>query len=222
MFCACLKWLLHTWSIFPPLPYHIIKGFVSYKVISKEIWITSIVFNNTCSSILKQYNIQFQLIYCKIHIGTVLGTFCLIIKKKWVKFYDKQLLYSKHISFETSLSNAKDSYCLLLKKVFHKRFLSWQVHNGEDVSDIILHALDIITIAVPPALPAALTVGIVFAQRRLKNHKIYCISPRSINVCGGINAVCFDKVINRHWPQKCFGSYPVVNSYICAQIKLER
>nr|XP_034336554.1 probable cation-transporting ATPase 13A3 isoform X2 [Crassostrea gigas] len=68
-----------------------------------------------------------------------------------------------------------------------------EVHNGEDVSDIILHALDIITIAVPPALPAALTVGIVFAQRRLKNHEIYCISPRSINVCGGINAVCFDK-----------------------------
>lgn len=122
MFCACLKWLLHTWSIFPPLPYHIIKGFVSYKVISKEIWITSIVFNNTCSSILKQYNIQFQLIYCKIHIGTVLGTFCLIIKKKWVKFYDKQLLYSKHISFETSLSNAKDSYCLLLKKCFIRDF----------------------------------------------------------------------------------------------------
>lgn len=104
-----------------------------------------------------------------------------------------------------------------VKKVFHKRILSWQVHNGEDVSDIILHALDIITIAVPPALPAALTVGIVFAQRRLKNHKIYCISPRSINVCGGINAVCFDKVSNRQWPQKCFGSYPVANSYICAQ-----
>lgn len=101
--------------------------------------------------------------------------------------------------------------------MFHKRILSWQVHNGEDVSDIILHALDIITIAVPPALPAALTVGIVFAQRRLKNHEIYCISPRSINVCGGINAVCFDKVIDRHWPHKCFGIYPEVNSYTCTQ-----
>ncbi|XP_062591855.1 polyamine-transporting ATPase 13A3-like [Saccostrea cucullata] len=68
-----------------------------------------------------------------------------------------------------------------------------EVNAGEDTSDIILHALDIITIAVPPALPAALTVGIVFAQQRMKNHQIYCISPRSINVCGGINAVCFDK-----------------------------
>lgn len=51
-----------------------------------------------------------------------------------------------------------------------------------------------ITIAVPPALPAALTVGIVFAQSRMKKSDIYCISPRSINVCGSINAVCFDKV----------------------------
>lgn len=101
--------------------------------------------------------------------------------------------------------------------MLYKRILFWQVHNGEDVSDIILHALDIITIAVPPALPAALTVGIVFAQRRLKSHEIYCISPRSINVCGGINAVCFDKVINRHWPHKCFGSFPEVNCYTCAQ-----
>ncbi|KAK3104814.1 hypothetical protein FSP39_010866 [Pinctada imbricata] len=68
-----------------------------------------------------------------------------------------------------------------------------EIHHGEDVSDIILHALDLITISVPPALPAALTVGIVFAQRRLRTHGIFCISPRSINVCGGINVVCFDK-----------------------------
>jgi P-type E1-E2 ATPase len=58
----------------------------------------------------------------------------------------------------------------------------------------MLRTLDLLTIAVPPALPAALTVGIVFAQRRLKHANIYCISPNSINVCGSINAVCFDKV----------------------------
>ncbi|KAL3862276.1 hypothetical protein ACJMK2_008257, partial [Sinanodonta woodiana] len=67
------------------------------------------------------------------------------------------------------------------------------IDAGEAVSDIIIRSLDLVTIAVPPALPAALTVGIVFAQRRLKRQLIYCISPRSINVCGTINAVCFDK-----------------------------
>lgn len=51
-----------------------------------------------------------------------------------------------------------------------------------------------ITIVVPPALPAAMTVGIVFAQSRLKKSLIYCISPRSINLCGAINVFCFDKV----------------------------
>lgn len=62
MFCACLKWLLHTGSTFPLLPYHIIKGLVSNKVVSKEISIISIVLNNTCSLVLKQYIVQFQLI----------------------------------------------------------------------------------------------------------------------------------------------------------------
>lgn len=59
--------------------------------------------------------------------------------------------------------------------------------------DIALRALDLITIIIPPALPAAITIGIVFAQQRLKKCQIYCISPRSINISGCINCVCFDK-----------------------------
>lgn len=59
---------------------------------------------------------------------------------------------------------------------------------------IIIESLDIITITVPPALPAAMTAGIVYAQRRLKGIGIFCISPQRINICGQINLVCFDKV----------------------------
>uniref|UniRef100_A0A8C2ZZ94 Polyamine-transporting ATPase 13A3 n=1 Tax=Cyclopterus lumpus TaxID=8103 RepID=A0A8C2ZZ94_CYCLU len=58
---------------------------------------------------------------------------------------------------------------------------------------IIIESLDIITITVPPALPAAMTAGIVYAQRRLKRLGIFCISPQRINICGQINLVCFDK-----------------------------
>ncbi|XP_011613206.2 probable cation-transporting ATPase 13A3 isoform X1 [Takifugu rubripes] len=58
---------------------------------------------------------------------------------------------------------------------------------------IIIESLDIVTITVPPALPAAMTAGIVYAQRRLKNLRIFCISPQRINICGQINLVCFDK-----------------------------
>ncbi|KAJ6655487.1 hypothetical protein lerEdw1_005065, partial [Lerista edwardsae] len=58
---------------------------------------------------------------------------------------------------------------------------------------IVIESLDIITITVPPALPAAMTAGIVYAQRRLKKIGIFCISPQRINICGQLNLVCFDK-----------------------------
>lgn len=48
--------------------------------------------------------------------------------------------------------------------------LSWHL--------IIVRALDLITIIVPPALPATLTIGTNFAISRLKNQKIFCISPQ--------------------------------------------
>lgn len=65
--------------------------------------------------------------------------------------------------------------------------------RGSSLKEIMLSALDLITITVPPALPAAMTIGIIYAQSRLKKKKIYCISPRSINISGCINCVCFDK-----------------------------
>ncbi|WKY03868.1 hypothetical protein Q1695_005098 [Nippostrongylus brasiliensis] len=65
--------------------------------------------------------------------------------------------------------------------------------RGSGLRRIIIRALDIITITVPPALPAAMSVGIINAQLRLKKKEIYCISPSTINTCGAINVVCFDK-----------------------------
>ncbi|XP_060797743.1 polyamine-transporting ATPase 13A3 isoform X2 [Neoarius graeffei] len=67
------------------------------------------------------------------------------------------------------------------------------VINKVDASTIIIESLDIITITVPPALPAAMTAGIVYAQRRLKRLGIFCISPQRINICGQLNLICFDK-----------------------------
>ncbi|OXB83138.1 UNVERIFIED_CONTAM: hypothetical protein H355_016702 [Colinus virginianus] len=65
--------------------------------------------------------------------------------------------------------------------------------NEVPAHTIIIESLDIITITVPPALPAAMTAGIVYAQRRLKKIGIFCISPQRINICGQLNLVCFDK-----------------------------
>ncbi|KAK6349663.1 hypothetical protein TWF696_005942 [Orbilia brochopaga] len=58
---------------------------------------------------------------------------------------------------------------------------------------IVVRALDLITIVVPPALPATLTIGTNFALSRLKHKKIFCISPMRVNVAGKLDVICFDK-----------------------------
>jgi cation-transporting P-type ATPase 13A2 len=53
--------------------------------------------------------------------------------------------------------------------------------------------LDLITVVVPPALPATLSIGTSFAIGRLRKLGIFCISPSRVNVGGKINVCCFDK-----------------------------
>ncbi|XP_050298965.1 polyamine-transporting ATPase 13A3-like isoform X3 [Anthonomus grandis grandis] len=74
------------------------------------------------------------------------------------------------------------SYCLHLYITRHAK-----------TKETVIRALDIITIVVPPALPAAMAIGTVYSQSRLKKQKIFCISPPRINVCGKIKLACFDK-----------------------------
>lgn len=60
--------------------------------------------------------------------------------------------------------------------------------------ELIIRSLDVVTIAVPAALPAAITTGTIYAQSRLKSQGIFCISPPRINICGKVSVFCFDKV----------------------------
>lgn len=69
------------------------------------------------------------------------------------------------------------------------RFAIWKAPPAHTAK----RALDLVTIAVPPALPIAMTIGTAFAITRLKERKIYCISPQIVNVCGRIDTMCFDK-----------------------------
>ncbi|KAJ0171112.1 hypothetical protein K1T71_013311 [Dendrolimus kikuchii] len=59
--------------------------------------------------------------------------------------------------------------------------------------DIAIKALDIITIVIPPALPAAMTVGRLYAVSRLKQARIACLNTRAVNVSGSLDCICFDK-----------------------------
>uniref|UniRef100_A0A3B4TLF6 Polyamine-transporting ATPase 13A3 n=1 Tax=Seriola dumerili TaxID=41447 RepID=A0A3B4TLF6_SERDU len=106
----------------------------------------------------------------------------------------RSILYPKPTDFKLY----RDAYLFLLCLVavagigfVYSIVLS--IMNKVPAKTIIIESLDIITITVPPALPAAMTAGIVYAQRRLKHIGIFCISPQRINICGQINLVCFDK-----------------------------
>lgn len=41
--------------------------------------------------------------------------------------------------------------------------LPFLIKFGYSASDLIIRGLDLVTITVPPALPAAMTIGIIFA-----------------------------------------------------------
>ncbi|XP_063677534.1 polyamine-transporting ATPase 13A3-like isoform X1 [Bolinopsis microptera] len=64
---------------------------------------------------------------------------------------------------------------------------------GATISKTVRLGLDLVTVVVPPALPAALTIGVVYAVQRLKKSKIFCIDPQRVNFCGKIQYICFDK-----------------------------
>jgi cation-transporting ATPase 13A3/4/5 len=106
----------------------------------------------------------------------------------------RSILYPPPVDYKFE----KDSYkfIMLLGSVAAIGFVYTvitKILNNMPFVKIAVESLDLITIAVPPALPAAMSVGRMYAQKRLKNNNIYCISPRSINVSGSIDCVCFDK-----------------------------
>lgn len=67
------------------------------------------------------------------------------------------------------------------------------IRANSSVQIIVERAFDAIAIILPPALPASMAVGTIFAIKRLEKRLIFCISPPRINVSSKINTMCFDK-----------------------------
>lgn len=106
----------------------------------------------------------------------------------------RSILYPKPVNFRLYRDAVRFLLCLIGTATIGMIYtVCVYVLSGEPAEDVVKKALDVITIAVPPALPAALTTGIIYAQRRLKKNGIFCISPQRINICGQLNLVCFDK-----------------------------
>uniref|UniRef100_A0A8D3BL68 ATPase cation transporting 13A2 n=1 Tax=Scophthalmus maximus TaxID=52904 RepID=A0A8D3BL68_SCOMX len=97
------------------------------------------------------------------------------------------ILYPQPINFRFYQDSIK--FLLILGLV---AFIG-SIYNFVTWGFLVIRCLDIVTIAVPPALPAAITTGTIYAQRRLKSQGVFCISPPRINVSGKVSIFCFDK-----------------------------
>ncbi|KAM9316542.1 putative cation-transporting ATPase 13A4 [Gastrophryne carolinensis] len=106
----------------------------------------------------------------------------------------RSILYPKPMNFKLYRDAFRFLMCLIVIAIigFIYTVVLYAV-KGETVRDIVVKSLIAVTVAIPPVLPAALATAIIYAQKRLKKKKIFCISPQRINVCGRINLVCFDK-----------------------------
>ncbi|XP_049608682.1 polyamine-transporting ATPase 13A2 isoform X2 [Syngnathus scovelli] len=104
------------------------------------------------------------------------------------------ILYPQPTSFRFYRDAAK-FLVILGFLAFIGTIYSFVMLSNYDMSwfSVVIRVLDIVTIVVPPALPAAITVGTIYAQSRLKRQGIFCISPPRINVCGKVSLFCFDK-----------------------------
>lgn len=123
-------------------------------------------------------------------LGLVIRTAFVTTKGNLVR----DILYPKPNKFKFYQDSLKFIFGMgILAIVGFLATLPFMISQGYHASQIVDRSLDLLTITVPPALPAAMTVGTVFALSRLKKKRIYCISPPRINVSGRVNLMVFDK-----------------------------
>lgn len=106
----------------------------------------------------------------------------------------RSILFPKPASFNFYADSIKFVIILGFIAAFGFAFsLYSQITLGASAYYIISRALDLITVVVPPALPATMSVGTVFSLNRLKKKLIHCICPSKINVASKVEVFCFDK-----------------------------
>lgn len=106
----------------------------------------------------------------------------------------RDILYPREIHFKFYTDGYK--FVAIMAVVAIIGFFSTvplMIEAGTNVGNLIDRSLDLLTICVPPALPAAMTCGVVFAIQRLKRQQIFCISPNRVNVAGQVTTFVFDK-----------------------------
>lgn len=106
----------------------------------------------------------------------------------------RDILYPKPVNFQFYSDSMKFvgimAIVALIGFIFEVPML---IKLKVDAATFVDRSLNLLVIAVPPALPAAMSCGVVFAINRLKASKIFCISPPRVNIAGRISTFVFDK-----------------------------
>ncbi|VVC28869.1 P-type ATPase, transmembrane domain,P-type ATPase, phosphorylation site,P-type ATPase, cytoplasmic [Cinara cedri] len=106
----------------------------------------------------------------------------------------RSIMFPKNMDFEFYLDSIKFVIMMFFVATIGMIYCAYlYVVRESTVEYIVIRSLDIYTVVVPPALPAAMTIGIVHSVKRLKRLKLYCTCQSRINVAGKIKLVCFDK-----------------------------
>ncbi|KAM5248693.1 polyamine-transporting ATPase 13A2 [Ctenodactylus gundi] len=104
------------------------------------------------------------------------------------------ILHPRPINFKFYKHSIKFVAALSVLALLGTIYSIFVLHRNQvPVSEIVIRALDLVTVVVPPALPAAMTVCTLYAQSRLRAQGIFCIHPLRINLGGKLQLVCFDK-----------------------------
>ena len=99
----------------------------------------------------------------------------------------RDILYPKEIKFRFYSDGLKFVGIMAILALFGIiATIPLQINLGVPPEIYVDRALDLITVTIPPALPAAMSCGVVFAINRLKKKQIFCISPPRINMAGQI------------------------------------
>ncbi|KAM9687024.1 polyamine-transporting ATPase 13A2 isoform 1-T1 [Trichechus inunguis] len=104
------------------------------------------------------------------------------------------ILHPRPINFKFYKHSMKFIAALSVLAVLGTIYSIFILHRNQvPLKEIVIRALDLVTVVVPPALPAAMTVCTLYAQNRLQKQGIFCIHPPRIILGGKLRLVCFDK-----------------------------
>lgn len=106
----------------------------------------------------------------------------------------RDILYPKPIHFEFYTDGLKFVGMMACLAVLgFCCVVPFMIRTGTNAVNMTDRSLDMLTVCVPPSIPAALSCGVVFAINRLKKDKIFCIAPQRVNVAGTVTSFVFDK-----------------------------